>query len=116
MDIQHLFADFQRKAKCYEMPTDDSFFIGIFVSEVLVGYFVLAGYDDGDLEIQQGYLRPIAQHKRLSYTAMKLLHEQARLSGFKKIILKASRTLRAYTRFMRNLGYVPESIIFSRSI
>jgi len=114
--IQHHFVDFQKKSHCFEMPTENAYVLGIVEGGALIGYFIVAEYEDGTLEIQQGYLKPVAQHRKLSYEAMNILHAQAKKAGFTKVILKASRSLNAYTRFMRNLGYKPESIIFSRSI
>ena len=114
--VQHWFVDFQKKSKCFELPPEEAEFIGIYLDSVLVGYFALVGYEDGTLEINQGYLQPIARHKALSYASMKMIHTNAKLLGFKKIILKASRSLKSYTRFMHNLGFKPESIIFSREI
>lgn len=108
--------DFQRKAGHVEGIPDDSFFIGIYDQSKLIGYFVLVGYDDLSLEVNQGYLTPEAQHRHKSNEAMTLLHSVAKKSGYKRIILKASRSLRAYSKFMARLGYKPESVIYSRGV
>ncbi len=115
-DIAKWFVDFQKKSRCFELPTDEHQFIGIYLDDILIGYFVLFDYRDGTLEITQGYLKPIARHKQLSYDSMRLLEEKASRVGFRQIILKASRTLKAYTKFMGNLGFKPESIIYSKRI
>lgn len=114
--IQQWFVDFQKKSHCYEMPEDTTTNIGVFLETTLIGYFILQDYEDGTLEIQQGYLKPIARHKQLSYDSMKLLQQKAKERGYKRIILKASRTLKAYTKFMGNLGFRPQTIIFSKDI
>ncbi len=114
--VQHLFVDFQKKSKCFELPPDNAEFIGIYLEAELVGYFALVDYQDGDIEINQGYLRDIARHRALSYESMKILQTELKRLGFKKIILKASRSLKAYSKFMGNLGFRSESIIFSKGI
>ncbi len=116
MEVQHLFLDFQKKSKCLELPPDNAEFIGIYVDQQLVGYFALVDYQDGDIEINQGYLKPLVRHRALSYQSMNILQTELKKLGFKKIILKASRSLKAYSRFMSNLGFMPESIIFSKGI
>ncbi len=115
-EIQQWFVDFQKKSKCFELPPDNAELLGIYLDDLLIGYFVLVGYSDGDLEINQGYLKPVARHRALSYESMKLLQAKATQVGYKKIILKASRSLKAYTRFMSNLGFKPTAIIFSKEV
>lgn len=114
--IQHWFVDFQKKSKNYDIPSDTTETLGIFEDNKLVGYFIIQGYQDRDLEIQQGYLNKAARHKNLSPLAMGLLEQKAKKVGYKRIILASSRTLKAYTNFMSNMGYKPERIIFSKQV
>lgn len=114
--IRRFFVDFQKKAKSFELPPEEAEYLGIYLDDLLIGYFITVGYSDGDLEINQGYLKPIAQHRKLSYLSMELLQKQAKVVGYKKIILKASRSLNAYTRFMGNMGFKPSSIIYEKRI
>jgi hypothetical protein len=114
-DIQHWFVDFQKKSHNFEMPPEDATILGIYSGLDLIGYFILVQYG-AELEINQGYLKPGARHKRYSYRAMQLLQEEAKRYGYKKITLKASRTLKAYTEFMKQMGFKPESIIYSKDI
>lgn len=113
--ISQWLPDFYKRAKGFEPVPAQATILGIMAPD-LKGYFAIVGYSDGILEINQGYLSADARHSRLSYLAMKLLQEQVKKAGFKKIVLKASRSLRAYTRFMSDLGFKPESIIFSKEV
>ncbi len=114
--IERYKQDFHKKSHTYETVPPHCQLLGIFDGEALAGYFVVAGYEDGDLEINQGYLNKEYRHKRLSACAMQLLEQRAKDSGFKKIILASSRSLKAYTQFMANMGYAPERIIFSKVV
>ena|SRR5438067_7795300 len=115
--IKASFEDFQSKqGTSYEPPRAQSPILGIYEDTNLIGYFILWPYDDGDLEINQGYLAPTARHKRLSKQAMTLLEASAKKSGFKRIILAAQRSLKAYVPFMEDMGYKPQRIVFSKEL
>jgi RimJ/RimL family protein N-acetyltransferase len=115
--ISKWLVDFQKKARSIELPPEEASVLGIYDGPTLVGYYILVEHRDvGLLEINQGYLTPAARHKKLSYEAMRLLEERAKGVGYNKIILKASRSFKAYKRFMSDLGYKPESVIFSKEI
>lgn len=115
-DIQHWLPDFYKRANNYDTPQNEAQYVGVFSDGVLAGYFVVMGYLDGDLEIVQGYWSKPYRHKNLSKQAMILLETKAKSIGYKRILLASSRSLKAYTRFMKNLGYTPTRIIFSKEI
>lgn len=114
--IQPFLSDFQRRAKHYEPIPSQARILGIFEGQEMAGYFVVVGYDDGDLEINQGYLLPEFRHLKYHQEAMKVLEADARAYGYRKIILSASRSPKAYHKFMDALGYKPTKVIFSREI
>lgn len=115
-EMPELFSDFRKKSGCYEEPPPDSTLLGIHLDGVLIGYFICKGYVDGTFEINQGYLKPSSRHKRLSYLSMALLQAQVKKLGYTHMALKASRSLRGYTKFMDDLGYKPSSIVFRKEI
>lgn len=114
-EISRFFVDFQKKSHVFELPPEEARFAGIYDGPTLVGYFVLVEYGT-EVEINQGYLRPGARHRRYSYEAMRILEEKLKNKGYKQIVLNASRSLGAYQKFMKELGYKPESITFCKEI
>ncbi len=114
--IERYIPDFQKRSKTAENVPNHAELLGIFDGDYLAGYFIVAGYETGELEINQGYLNQENRHKDMSKVAMCLLEQKAKKAGFKKVILASSRTLRAYTKFMKGLGYKPERIIYSKSV
>jgi hypothetical protein len=114
-DIDPFIPDFRERAGEYEPLPDEAVVLGIFEPD-LIGYFAIQGYANGNLEILQGYLKPGFRRKRLDLLAMKLLQEKARRAGYKKIGLLASRSLRAYSKFMDSLGFKPEKIAFGKEL
>lgn len=116
LEVQKYFVDFQKKARHFEMPTDDSECIGIYSNGLMAGYFIVAGYEDGTFDIEQFYLKPEARHKHLQYDATRLLIAYAASQGYKTINLKTSRSFRAYSQIMKDLGFQTESVIYSKVI
>lgn len=115
--ISKWLVDFQKKAKTFELPPEDSTILGIYSDFILVGYFVLVEYKtEGILEINQGYLLKEARHKHFDIDAMHLLEQAAKNVGYKQISLKVSRSFRAYKQFIQALGYKQVSIIFSKEV
>lgn len=115
-DIQHWFVDFQKKSKCFEIPPEESEFIGIYTDQELVGYFVLVGYDDGVIDINQGYLKPSARHTDLPKECLKLIESACSRAGYKEIKLGTHNRFKSYLEFMKDNGYKPEHLIFSKRI
>ncbi len=113
--IQSWFVDYQKKSKNYEMPPDEAELIGIYRGQELIGYFITV-CSEGELEINQGYLKPESRHKNLSRISMELLEKEAKRNGIKKIILCTKRAVGSYIHFMRNMGFNIETAIFSKEI
>lgn len=114
--IKPWLEDFCLKAKNREDLPSNAELLGICLDSTLVGYFIVTGYPDADLEINQGYLSIEARHIDLSKQAMNLLEAKAKASGYKRILLASSRTLKAYTKFMAAMDFKPSRIIFSKEI
>lgn len=108
--------DFQAKSKAGEQAPQTAEYLGIFNNNVLVGYFAFTGYTDRVIQIHQGYLAPEHRHFRLHKLALGLFQKKAKKCGFKKISLTTSRALRAYTSFMTDMNYKPETITFSKEL
>ncbi len=114
--IERYIPDFQERARNIDNVPEQAELFGIFDGEYMAGYFIVSGYNNGELEINHGYLNKENRHRHLSAVAMQLLEQKAKAAGYKKIILASSRTLKAYTKFMSNMGYKPERIIFSKQV
>lgn len=115
-DIQHWFVDYQKKSKNFEIPPEEGEMIGIFRDQDLIGYFITLAYQDRHLEINQGYLRQDARHKRISQIAMSLLEKLAKSKGYTRIDLGTNRAVGSYQAFMRNLGYRLVRAEFSKEL
>lgn len=113
--ISPYFVDFQKKSQCFEMPTEEAEFFGIFNNTKMIGYFILCKLDT-ILEIQQGYLIKEARHIGLEYKAMDKLIEMAKQHGYTKIILQTQRSMKAYNKFMKRLGFDTERIVFGKEL
>lgn len=114
--VEGYIADFQKRSKTHENVPVNAELVGIFANAQLAGYFIIAGHNDGNLEINQGYLNKEFRHKNISSLAMQVLEQKAKKAGYRKVILASSRTLKAYTHFMADMGYRPERIIFSKEV
>ncbi len=115
-DLLPFVEDFKRKAVSFEPPTDFANAVGIFNKHILIGYFIISNAGKNVLQIEQGYLRPEYRHKRFHLLSMSLLQQNAKQAGYKQIILKACRSLKAYAKFMTNAGYKPLEVVFSKEI
>lgn len=115
-EILPFVADFRKKTDGYDTPPEGSYTIGIYVDNELSGYYILQEYTDASVEIQQGYLKPSAQHRKLSYAAMRELEKKLKAFGYTEIFLDAHRSLKAYQKFMTNLGFKIKTISFSKEI
>lgn len=115
-DIQNWIYDYRKKSKNYEVLPEEGEVLGIFKNDELIGYFILVCYDDGSVEINQGYLKPDARHKTYSRVSMELLEKLAKEKGYKKINLATNRAVGSYQRFMRNLGFSLVRAEFSKGI
>lgn len=117
LTVQKFFVDFQKHSKCFELPPEVTEYIGVYDQSKLIGYFALVAYNDGDLEVNQGYLVKDARHiKNLSQQCMQLLEQKAKEIGFKKIVLQTQSRFRSYLKFMSGMGYKPNRLIFSKEI
>ncbi len=114
--IQHLFVDFQKKSKCFEMPPDTAQFIGAYANNKLVGYFVIQGYENVDVEINQGYLLPQYRHLKLYKEFMELLENKCKEAGYKRMLLGTHNRFESYLQFAKGLGYRPQHLVFSKEI
>lgn len=114
--VQHWFVDYQKKSKNFEMPPEDAGLLGIYRGTELIGYFITTCYQDGDVEINQGYLKPEARHKNLSRISMELLEDRVKKAGYKKIVLGTNRAVGSYIQFMRKMGFNIERAIFSKQV
>ena len=108
--------DFHSKSHNQDPLPNNAELIGIFEGEYFIGYFIVTGSSDGDLEINHGYLCKEARHKKAYRLAMCLLEQQAKRIGYKRILLASSRSLKAYIKFMAEMNYKPERIIFSKVV
>lgn len=113
-DVQHWFVDFQKKSRCFEMPLETSQYVGAFLNDKLVGYFILQGYDNTDVEINQGYLSKEYRHSTLSDEFMKLLEEMCKKAGYKKMLLGTHNRFMSYIKFAKRLKYTPEHLTFCK--
>lgn len=115
-DVQKWFCDFQKHSKCFEMPPDEGEIVGIYLDTELIGYFILVGYDNEYVEVNQGYLKPAYRHKALPNDCIKLMEEGCRKAGYKEIKLGTHNRFQSYLRFMKQNGYKPEHLIFSKKL
>ena len=116
IDIQHWFVDYQKKSKNYEMPPEASEFWGIYRNEELIGYFITVAYKSGQVEINQGYLKPEARHKNLSRISLQLLENLVKQAGYKELMLATNRAVGSYQKFMRNCGFSLTKAVFSKKV
>lgn len=116
LTIQKYFQDFQKHSKSYEMPPDSANYFGIYLEETLIGYFILVGYSDHSLEINQGYLKPKARHANLPTKCVELVEELAKKNGYTKVILQTTSRFRSYLKFMKGMNFQPERLIFSKVV
>jgi GNAT superfamily N-acetyltransferase len=114
--IQNYFVDFQKKSKCFEMPPETGEIIGIYLDAVLIGYFITQAYDNGSIEINQGYLLPKYRHLNLSKDCTALLEHFCKKAGFKTMLLGTHNRFKAYLKFAKGLGYKPQQLIFSKEL
>lgn len=114
--ISKFLVDFQKKSKCFEFPPETGQCIGVFMDSVLIGYFIIQGYDDGDAEINQGYLLQKYRHVGLSKDCMALLENMCKAAGYKKMLLGTHNRFKSYLKFAKYLGYKPQQLIFSKEI
>lgn len=114
--IKPWIADLIRRSHNHDNIPEKAELLGIYSDNTLAGYYIVTGYSDGDLEINQGYLSKEFRHKRLPALAMQLLEHKARQAGFRRVVLASSRTLKAYTKFMQDLGYRPERIVYFKEL
>lgn len=116
LDICKHFVDFQKKSKCYEMPPDTGQYIGAFHEGKLAGYLIVQGYDNQEVEINQGYLLPEYRHSNLPIEFMSLLEKLCKAAGYKKMLLGTHNRFHSYLEFAKQLGYEPKHLIFSKEI
>jgi GNAT superfamily N-acetyltransferase len=81
-----------------------------------VGYFVIQAYDDGDVEVLQGYLIKDFRHIGIHKAFMTLLEDILKRAGFKKVLLGTHSRFKAYLGFAKDLGYKPEHLTFSKEL
>ena len=114
-DVQHWFWDFQKHSKCFELPPEEAEYLGIFKDDRLVGYFVVVTYADY-LEINQGYLIKEVRHTDLPKECLRLLEYLAKRVGIQEIKLGTHNRFKSYLNFMKDNGYRPEHLVFSKRI
>lgn len=115
-EISQYFVDFQKKSKNFDMPLDTSEDIGIYKDGVLIGYFIIQGYNNIDVEITHGYLLPKYRHNDLPKECMKILEESCKKAGYKKMMLATGSRFRSYMKFAKDLGYKPAHIEFIKEL
>lgn len=108
--------EFQKKSKCFEMPPENAQFIGAYKDSEIVGYFIIQGYENREVEINQGYLKAQYRHSNLPQGFMSLLEEGLRQDGYKKVLLGTHNRFRSYLKFAKLLGYKPEHLVFSKNL
>ncbi len=113
--VQRHFVDFQKKSKCFELPPEEAEYLGIFQDSEMIGYFVMVAYADF-AEINQGYLKPEARHQELPKECLKLLEYICKKAGYTEIKLGTHNRFKSYMSFMKDNGYKPEQLIFSKRI
>lgn len=116
MEVNGFFVDFQKKSKCFELPPDDAKFLGIHLDNKLIGYYVLKSYNDGTLEINQGYLLKAYRHMDLAPLAMECLEHEARRCKYKQIAFATGSRFRSYLKFGKRVGYKPSKLIFLKRL
>jgi GNAT superfamily N-acetyltransferase len=114
--VSPYFVDFQKKSKNYDMPSEDSQNIGIFINDELAGYYIIKGYDNTDVEICHGYLRPEFRHLGLLKQCMPLLETKCKQAGYKNMLLATGSRFKAYLKIAMSLGYKPEHLEFRKNI
>ncbi len=98
------------------MPPEEAEFIGIFDLDKLIGFFTMVGYEDGDIEIQQGYLIKGYRHLELHKACMALLEQMAKKAGFKRVLLGTHNRFKAYLGFAKGIGYKPQHLTFVKDL
>ena len=114
--IQQWVTDYRNKSKNWEVIPEEAELIGIFRSEEMIGYFACICYDEGVVEINQGYLKPDARHKAYSRISMELLEKLVKEKGFTKIQLATNRAVGSYQRFMSKMGYSLVRAEFAKAV
>lgn len=115
-EVQQFYRDFQKKSNCFEMPLDASQYIGIFKEKELIGYFIIQGYENVEVEIHQGYLKPEHRHFDLPKQCMQMLEEGCKKAGYKRMLLGTHNRFKAYLKFAKSLGYKPKHLMFCKEI
>lgn len=108
--------DFHTRSQTYEPIPENATILGIFSDAVMVGYLCVTSYSDVEIEVNQGYLSKDARHVGVPQVVMGLFEQRAKAQGFKRVVLAANRDLKAYTRFMNGMGYMPSRVIFSKEL
>lgn len=98
------------------MPPESAQNIGIFQDAEMIGYYIIQGYNNTDVEVVQGYLKPQYRHKDLPKHCMKLLEDKCKEAGYKKMMLATGSRFKAYLRFAEGLGYKPKHLEFSKEL
>jgi RimJ/RimL family protein N-acetyltransferase len=115
-DVQHFFVDFQKHAKNFDIPDDENQIIGIYMGDELIGYYAIQGYDNVDVEIKHGYLKPGFRHKDLPKKCMELLEEGCKKAGYRRAMLATGSRFNAYMKFAAKLGYKPQHLEFLKEL
>ena len=116
LTISKYFVDFQKKAKDFDLPEDTAQSIGIYKGSELIGYFIIQGYNNTDVEVLQGYLIKKYRHQDLSKQCMAILESMCKQAGYKTMVLATGSRFKAYLRFADSLGYKPRHLEFSKEI
>ena len=114
--ISKYFVDLQKKSHCYELPPEGAEFLGIYNDETLIGYFIVQGFEDGDVEINQGYLMREYRHLALPSACMEMLENICKAAGYKRVLLGTHNRFRSYLKFAKTLGYKPNHLIFVKEL
>ena len=116
LTVAKFFVDFQKHSKNFELPSDEAQIVGIFNQDSLIGYYIIQGYDNKDVEIIQGYLIPSSRHANLPIECMRLLEQSCKKAGYSRMMLATGSRFRAYLKFAKGLGYKPTHLEFSKEL
>ena len=108
--------EFQKRSKCFELPPDEVEVFGIFYDNTFIGYFLLQGFDNTEVEVNQGYLLKEFRHLGLANECIKQMEVLCKAAGYKRITLGTHNRFRSYLKFMKSNGYKPEHLIFSKEL
>lgn len=114
--VQRFFADFQKKAKSYDMPAETAEYFGTYEDDRMIGYMAVSGYDHEVVEVTHGYLLPEGRHKGYATRFMDLLEDMARKAGYKRVEIATGRSFKAYHKFASSMGYKPSTIVFAKEL